>query len=74
MYKIKMITLQHSWILKSMLKEISSRLKHTIKDKMTSLILSTIQIYLKTYHMEQHTLFIHHKLSDMPGCATEQMI
>ena len=35
--------------------------KHTIKEKITSLRLSTIQIYLVIFHMEQHTVFIHHK-------------
>ena len=50
-----MIAMQPSRIFKSMLKEIISRLKHTIKEKIISSRLSTIQIYLEIYHMEQHT-------------------
>ena len=55
-----MSTMQPSWILKAMLKEISSRRKLMIKEKIASLRLSTIQIYQETYHMEQHTVYIHH--------------
>ena len=32
------------------------------------------EIYLVIFHMEQHTVFIHHKLLDMPGYVAKQMI
>ena len=42
-------------------KEINSRLEHKIKEKITSLRLSTIQIYLEIFLVEQDTVLIHHK-------------